>query len=59
MIDIIFHTLICNGCDILRVVTLPNSKDILTMFPISSSRIYIYDDCLEDSSYISSKKTKK
>ena len=48
-----------NGCDILRVVTLPNSKDILTMFPISSSRIYIDDDYLEDSSYISSKRTKQ
>ena len=35
------------GCHILRVVTLPNSKDILTMFPLNQINYNLEDDSLD------------
>lgn len=46
-----------NDCDVLKVVTLPNSKDILTMFPVSNSKIYFEED-LDDNSSLNLRRVK-
>ena len=46
-----------NDCDVLKVVTLPNSKDILTMFPVSNSKIYFEED-LDDNSSLTLRRVK-
>ena len=46
------------GRDILRVVTLPNSKDILTMYPGRKICGYFDDKELEDEDYMTLKRKK-
>lgn len=45
-----------NGEKYLKVITLPNTKNILTMYPVESRYIFDDYDCLEEQTFVRTKK---